>query len=399
MSVKTAAKSSFFRSLAPSERYMVANLFFLYLVQGVFTIGIGSVLPMLKAEYGLSYRVGGMLISSHSVGNIVIGLFAGLLPIAIGYKRALLSLNVLPYIGFALTLLTRNPILLVLALLLTGLGRGAISNYNNQIINQLSGGSSAPLNMLHGFFAIGALFAPFLVLFCTRGSQSGWRYAVLVFIFLGIITMISSPFMQMDRVTSAQSGQNKAGPMLFLRNRLFWLTAGIMLAYLSVEASIMGWLVTYFVDSGAATANAAQILTALLWITILIGRFGCTLLTGRVSTRQFLLCASIGIAFFLGVIVLTTSLVPLLVGTVGLGLCMAGMYGTTVSNATDVLASHPLAMGVFCTLTGAGSIAAPSIIGVIAQAAGIRTGMAILFLPAALLIGFTLKNALRKQNI
>ena len=53
-------------------------------------------------------------------------------------------LNVLPFAGFAITLVTGTPWTLVFALLLTGIGRGAVSNYNNQIVSTLSGGSAAP---------------------------------------------------------------------------------------------------------------------------------------------------------------------------------------------------------------------------------------------------------------
>ena len=131
-------KQSFFRSLHPKDRYMVGNLFFLYLIQGVFVIMIGSILPMIKEEYGLSYQVGGFLISAHSIGNMITGLIAGVLPLLFGLRRSLLGLNILPFAGFAIVLVTGNPWMLIFALLLTCLGRGAVSNYNNQISSALS---------------------------------------------------------------------------------------------------------------------------------------------------------------------------------------------------------------------------------------------------------------------
>ena len=161
---KNTRKESFFRSLAPNDRYMTGNLFFLYLIQGIYTILIGSILPMIKAEYNLSYQIGGYLISAHSTGNIVAGLFAGLIPLAIGIKNSLMLLNLLPIIGFFLVLVTGNPFILIFAFLLTGLGRGSISNYNNQAVSTLSGGNSSPLNALHGLFAIGAVTAPLIAL-------------------------------------------------------------------------------------------------------------------------------------------------------------------------------------------------------------------------------------------
>ena len=51
-------KQSFFHSLTPANRYVVGNLFFLYLIQGIYVIMIGSILPAMKVEYGLDYQAG-----------------------------------------------------------------------------------------------------------------------------------------------------------------------------------------------------------------------------------------------------------------------------------------------------------------------------------------------------
>lgn len=372
-------KQSFFQSLTPAGRYMVGNLFFLYLIQGIYVIMIGSILPAMKAEYGLDYQVCGLLISAHSIGNMITGLAAGLLPLVLGLKRSLLMLNVLPFAGFTITLVTGMPWALVFALLLTGIGRGAVSNYNNQIVSTLSGGSAAPLNMLHGFFAIGAVLAPVLVLLCSHENGRGWRLAVLTVIILGVVSMISSPFMKTDELPNPRSGSDSFG---FLRNRQFLLSMSIMFFYLCVESSVMGWMVAYYTDSSAGAADSAQLLTSMLWVVILAGRFICGALSGRVAPPRMILALCGGILVFLSVLLMSADLISMLIGTVGLGLALSGMYGTTVANAGNVFSEYPLAMGVFVTISSLGSVITPSLIGGIASHAGIRMGMAVLLVPA-----------------
>lgn len=378
-------KQSFFNSLSPRDRYMVGNLFFLYLIQGIYVIMIGSILPDMKTEYGLDYQTGGLLISAHSIGNMVTGLAAGLLPMIIGLKRSLLILNVLPFIGFAITLFTGTPWTLIFALLLTGIGRGAVGNYNNQIISTLSGGSAAPLNMLHGFFAMGAVLAPALVLLVNRKGSGGWRLAVLTVIVLGVISMVSSPFMNMDHI---QPPRGESGSFQFLRNRRFLLSVSIMFFYLCVEASVMGWMVTYYVDSGVATADSAQLLTSLLWVVILAGRFVCSALSSRIAPSIMILALCGGNIVFLVVLLMGTDLKMMLMGSAGLGLALSGMYGTTVANAGGIFKEYPLAMSVFVTITSLGSVITPSLVGSIAAYADIRMGMAVLLIPA--MAAFTL---------
>lgn len=390
-------KHSFWKDLLPRDRYMVGNLFFLYLIQGIFVILIGSILPMLQAEYGLDYRVGGWLISAHSVGNLLTGLIAGLLPLAIGLKRSLLFLNLLPFVGFFLMLMTGNPLLLIFAVLLTGIGRGAISNYNNQVVSMLSKGSAAPLNMLHGFFAIGAVAAPFLVLLCAHADASGWRLAVYVVIALGALSFLTSLPMRMDSVPYTRT-KSAAASFGFLKDRRFLHAAAVMFFYLCVEASVMGWMVTYYADSGVASQSFAQVLTSLLWMAILIGRFACSFFAKWFAPARMLRLLTAGIVLFLLLLLCSQQLPLMLVASIGLGLSLSGMYGTTVASAGNVFGEYPLAMGVFVTATGLGSVITPSIIGALTMHVGIRIGMGVLLVPALLAFALTLLGERRAPS-
>lgn len=387
-------ENSFFRRLNKDDRFMVGNLFFLYFIQGVFVLAIGSILPMMMEEYGLSYRISGLMISAHNVGNVVTGFFAGVFALKFGIKQSLLALNSITFIGFIITLITGNPVILIIALLMTGLGRGVVSNYNNQIVSELSGGSAMPLNFLHGCFAIGAVLAPVLVLTCTKGGNAGWRIAVYTIIGLGILSMFTSPFMNMKSVAKTSNGQKTS--FTFLKDARFLRSAAIMFCYLCVEGSVMGWMVTYYTDSGVISENMTQLITSLLWITILLGRFICGSLSTRVSPPKMILIMSSGILGFLILLVAAKSQLPMLIASLGLGLAMSGMYGTTVANAGDVFGDYPMAMSIFMTLTAMGSVIAPSVIGMISQVMGIRTGMSALIVPAAILLLVSLLN--RKKS-
>ena len=110
------------------------------------------------------------------------------------------------------------------------------------------------------------------------------------------------------------------------------------------------------------------------------------------SSAKLIRMLSTGIVVFLVVLVMSRSLVPMLIGTIGLGLSLSGMYGTTVSNAGDVFGRYPLAMSIFITLTNPGSIITPSIVGAVAESTGIRFGMGVLLIPAVVLLVLALLN-------
>ena len=51
----------FLAKLNKKEKYMIGNQFFSFFIMGVYVIMIGSILPMMREDYGLSYAVIGLI--------------------------------------------------------------------------------------------------------------------------------------------------------------------------------------------------------------------------------------------------------------------------------------------------------------------------------------------------
>lgn len=132
---------AFLKKMDKSSRVLLYTCFFAYFCNGVFSLMMGSVMPDLKAAYGLSDTVRGLLLSAHSAGNLVAGFVSGLAPLYLGQRRAITLLSLLSYIGIVMMVVWGNPVWLLLAFTLTGLGRGSVTNFNNRMANLLSGGS------------------------------------------------------------------------------------------------------------------------------------------------------------------------------------------------------------------------------------------------------------------
>jgi fucose permease len=171
----------------------------------------------------------------------------------------------------------------------------------------------------------------------------------------------------------------------FFQTKLFWLCAVILLCYLAVEGAIMGWLVTFFVDSGTAETTA-QLLATALWGALLIGRFASAALSAYFKPYQMLLIMTAGVVLCFTVLLFSHSLFFMALSAMGLGLFMAGMYGTTLGGSEDLLERYPMCMGMFIAIPGVGVAATSSIVGVLADLFGIRGGMAFLYVLIAILV-------------
>ncbi|WP_432617624.1 MFS transporter [Butyricicoccus sp.] len=387
-------EQSFFQRIGKDKRYIVFNLFFAYFSLGVALIMLGSVLPVLKSDYALNYQVGGMLLSVQSIGYAVAGLGAGFLPLYLGLKKSFILLTSGTCIGMGMLLASGNPVWLLLAMGLIGISKGAVTNYNNQIMTELAEGDAGPLNLMHAFFAIGACLAPLIVLVCGKIDASGWRLAVFLSaaaVGVGLIAMFRMK-MQDTEPTQEHSENKTKVSYGFFKEKIFWITMLICFFYQGIEGTMMGWLTSFFVDSHVMTDSFAQVVTSTLWIALLIGRISCSRLAAKFKPSQMILAMAIGQFVFLTMLVTSHSFVGMMIATIGLGLSMSGMYGTSVSNAGDLFTRYPVCMGFFVLMTSSGAVVAPAVVGAVANASNMRLGISCLLLAAVALVVMALGN-------
>ena len=223
---------AFLSSISRNKRFVVAELFLVYFAHGLGSIMLGSVLPDLRAAYGLDYQLSGTLISSQSVGYLLIGLLSGAAVVKWGLKRSYLVSYYLFAVGFIMLLVTGSPVLLLTAMFLTGISKGGITDYNNRVMSEYANGSATPLNMMHASYAFGACVAPLAVLACQKlGGENGWRLALEIAIVLLTFGLVFGLFMKMDEEKPAESSQKSATDYGFFRERLFWLTTALCFFY------------------------------------------------------------------------------------------------------------------------------------------------------------------------
>jgi FHS family glucose/mannose:H+ symporter-like MFS transporter len=387
----------FYSELDKDKKYILNCCFFVFAVNGLYAMILGSFLPIISDEYGLNNTVSGALLSAHQVGNLIAGFIAGVLPLYLGRKKSIMFLCSFVIMGFLIMILTGNPVLLILGFLFTGLSRGSISNFNNTIVNEVSESSPVALNILHSIFAIGALSAPFLVILCTNiGGKNGWKIASVVIIVLATLSIYLFSKMKID--DAAKEKEKVEISYEFLKDRFFLIAAGILFFYLSAEATINGWMVKYFIDSRIMSIEYAQKLAALLWLVILIGRLTCAFFGNKVSKKTLLLTTSIGTAGFYMLLLSSRNLIVITIAIMGLGFSMAGIYPTTISTIGKTIKAYPMSMGVILMVSGVGAIIMPIITGALSDAFGILAGMTAIVFAIILMIFFVILSVISKTE-
>ena len=390
--------TGFFSSLGKRKLGVVLNLFYAYMSLGLVLIMLGSILPEMKADYALSYQVGGALLSVQSVGYVLAGLLAGYLPYLLGIKISFILIQLSVTVGFIMLLVSGNPVWLLIAMFLIGIGKGGITNYNNLLMNIYSEGNAGPLNILHACFAAGAVIAPLIAMMVT-----GWRPAVIigcVCCAASLAFLLPAGFSDKDLETSdtpdtaerAEDSRKKKVDYGFVREKLFWVTVIICFFYQAVEASFMGWMTSFLIDTGVMAESLAQFTTSVLWMALMAGRLLCSAAATKFSPRSMILALTLITTGFMFMLLQTKSPAGLIIATAGIGLGMSGMFGTSVSNAGDIFSRYPVCMGFFVFLTSMGAIVAPAIIGSVANTQGMQIGMSTLLIFSACMVAAAIIN-------
>lgn len=230
------------------------------------------------------------------------------------------------------------------------------------------------MNGLHAMFSIGAFLFPIFLTLLTRTDASNWIYACYFMVAMGVLSWILYFLVPVDTKEQVKK-EKKSSNFGFFKEPLFYLCTATLFFYLCAEQGVIGWLITYFVDTGLLSDALSQLMASVLWIMMLAGRLSTAWASGRVRKERLLPVMGIGIVAFFFWLLLSRNTVLIVIGIMGFGYSMAGIYPTTVSFCGALLQKYAMAWSFILTIASMGSILMPSVIGRIAERAGIAYGM------------------------
>lgn len=356
----------------------INKLFFLsccysYFINGMLVLMTGSILTYLMADYNLTYNQAGLLVSVQAIGNLLAGLFSGVVIHFLGRRKAMISIAILFSIGFGGIIFTSSPTLLFFLMFLSGMGWGINNNLLNVLVSEATDGDSGYANLLHMSFAVGAFLSPLMVS-AFIGWNISWKVAV-AFIAIASITLIFV-FIKIPLKDSVEKETGKPGLSFdFLKDPKYFLYMAIFFCYVGAETGLNAWIISYLVQQGIMTIDKAPLMLSLLWVAIIVGRITVAYISKYVRKELLLAGISMGMFIFVGLFLFNKDPRLTMVLMIAIGLSMAGIYPTTVANASYILTGAGMASGILFAGGGLGASVVPYIAGAIAEHNGILAGL------------------------
>lgn len=355
---------------------------------GMFGFGIvmallGAILPSLSNRLHFDLAQAGNLFLAMNAAMLVTTLALGPCLDRFGHKWPLAIAPVLVS-GAVVLIANANEFRgLVPAVILLGIGGGALNQTTNTLIADLYEGvhrKSAALNLLGVFFGFGALFVPFTIGSLVRALS----LAGILYIASGvslIATLLSVPF---SFPLARQSGGVPFSKiLLFLRQPLVLLFSLLLFFESGNEFILGGYMTTYLTRNLGASVSVASYLLAAYWGALMLGRVVLSRMVLRSGGGKLILGSALGVAGSTILLLVAPSLPLAAVAVVLLGFTIATIFPTVLGISGAAYASYAgTVFGILIGIGLSGGMTLPWLTGKLSEHYGIGRGLIIVIVNA-----------------
>lgn len=378
------------------KNYIYNASFFTYILQGMITISIGLLMPYMMAEYNMDYTQGGSMIFFMLLGGMTASTAAGAFVKKIGQKSLVIIGAVSIIVGYSIMIFADSVWLVYVLLFMVGTGTGIFNTALNSLVAKISDSDHKKINILHTFYAIGALMMTLLAAGIARFSLN-WKIYLYFVISMTVIAILL--FVKVKTQANEPEKEHKRNDLSFLSVPYFYVFVALIFLYVGIELAVNGWVVTFLNESAIVSTSASNYVLTVLWILVIIGRYINRHLNKNITLESRIMVCSVVILLSYLVLINTTSVLVLGISVIVLGLAMSAFYPNVIANAQQKIKDNAAALGIILSFGGLGGAIIPWINGVIADGYGLKAGMQIVVGFIVILIISGIINLLLQRNV
>ena len=341
--------------------------YLMFLMFAMTSESVGVIIPSVIREFGLGMTAGGSFHYATMSGIALGGVFLGFLADLLGRKRSIITgLAIFGASSFFFAWASSFGVFLML-LFVGGLAVGIFKTGALALIGDITTSTKAhtsTMNMVEGFFGIGAIIGPAIVAYLLSHNASWkWLYVIAaVLCTLLIILAAKVPYPQ----SRASAEPSKVSDVLgMMGNRLAMaFSAGVML-YVGVETAIYVWMPTFLAGYSGPGSEWVVYTLSIFFVLRVIGRFAGFWLLERFDWTIVLAICGVSILVCFGLAALGREFA---IWTLPVsGLAMSVIYPTLNSKGISCFpkAQHGAVSGVLLFFTCVSAVIAPLVMGII----------------------------------
>ena len=342
--------------------------YLMFLLFAMTSESVGVIIPSVIREFGLGMTAGGAFHYATMSGIALGGVLLGSMADRFGRKPTILVGLALFGLSASLFAWVSSFGLFLILLFVGGLAVGIFKTAALALIGDISTSTrahTATMNVVEGFFGIGAIIGPAIVAYLLSHDAS-WKWLYLIAAALCGLLMIVAWRVPYPPVQAKTDSAPMADMLAMMRNRYaLAFSSGIML-YVGVETAIYVWMPTLLAGYAGPGWQWAAYALSIFFILRVIGRFAGFWLLERFNWTAVL--ASCGIAILICFALAIFGGRPLAVISLPLsGLFMSVLYPTLNSKGISCFPKpqHGAISGVILFFTCVSAVVAPLAMGLI----------------------------------
>lgn len=353
----------------------------------------GALVPSLRAEFGASEALLGLVAPAGTVGFLLAVLLVGVSAGRVNARRVVLGALGMATLAFVAMGLAPIYLLFLGFLFVQGTADGVVRGLDRPILSHLYPEQRGRVFNIYALvWAVGAASAPVLVNAVLAVGEWRWVFYLLALVFLpaaALLVRVGPPATEGNErtLTRDQFGTLLAEPPI----------SGMALALIlsgSIEGSFFTWL-PYFATQFVSESEANLLLSAFL-VTYIPARAVYSVLVQRVDSLLLVGSLSLLTAPTLYVAFTTTSTLVMVVAVLLAGAFVSGLFPTLSAYGVDTRPSYSGPVNAIATGSSyLGLSVGPAVVGVVAtwydigMALSLLTAVMIAF--AAIVAGLRLK--------
>lgn len=342
--------------------------YLMFLMFAMTSESVGVIIPSVIREFGLGMTAGGAFHYATMSGIALGGVLLGSMADRFGRKPTILVGLALFGLSASLFAWVSSFGLFLVLLFVGGLAVGIFKTAALALIGDISTSTrahTATMNVVEGFFGIGAIIGPAIVAYLLSHDAS-WKWLYLIAAALCGLLMILAWRVPYPPVQAKTDSAPMADMLAMMRNRYaLAFSSGIML-YVGVETAIYVWMPTLLAGYAGPGWQWAAYALSIFFILRVVGRFAGFWLLERFNWTAVL--AFCGVAILVCFALAIFGGRPMAVMSLPLsGLFMSVLYPTLNSKGISCFPKpqHGAISGVILFFTCVSAVVAPLAMGLI----------------------------------
>ena len=393
--------------LARHARTAVAVLFF---TNGALFANLLPRYPQIKAELGLTNIAFGLAVAAFPLGALIAGLSAGVLIRRFRSSRVAIAATVLASIGFVIAGIAPSWIVLAIGMFLAG-AMDAVTdvaqNSHGLRVQKLYGRSI--LNSFHAVWSAGAVLGGIMGAALTQASVDRGVHLALSAVVFSAAAVLASRWLlpgaepaepEVALADTAGARAESSARTFGLLARIATIAALVVIASSGaiVEDAGSSWAAIYLSGPLAASAFVASLGFIALQSLQFVGRVVGDRLIDRFGQRTVARTGGLIVCVGMGSALLFPSVIATIVGFGLAGLGVATLIPAAMHAADQIPGLAPgTGLTIVSWLLRLGFLLSPPVVGAIADASNLRTGL--ILVPCAGLIVVLFARVLSARNV